>query len=115
MYLCLCIKKNYTEKQTTVPKDVADNICDLIFENCACTPFLDFKKYQFDPNCSTQCLLSSWYGQGCCGHLSGPLCMQLGRLCLLASLTHPPTHPPSDIAGCVQNISQNQPVHPVAI
>jgi len=23
-------------------------------------------------------LRSLWYGQGCCGHLSGPLCTQLG-------------------------------------
>jgi len=38
----------------------------------------------------------------CYGHLSGPLCTQLGRLCLLILLTHPPTpstlpttsHPP---------------------
>jgi len=53
---------------------------------------------------------------------------QLGRLCLLTVLTHPlhpprlsPTHPPSyihgthDIAGCVQTISQNQPVQQVTI
>jgi len=43
------------------------------------------------PNCSTRHLVFSWYGQGCCGHLPGPLCTQLGRLCLLALLTHPPT------------------------
>ena len=24
--------------------------------------------------CSTRCLLGLWYGQGCCGHLSGLLC-----------------------------------------
>jgi len=68
------------------------------------------------PNCSTRRLLSLWYGWGCCGHLSGPLCTQLGRLCLLASLTHHPSHPPPthllicsthDIAGCVQNISKS--------
>jgi len=66
------------------------------------------------PNCSTQRLLSSWYGKGCHGHLSGPLCTQLGCLCLRASLTHLPwgIH---DISGSVQNISQNQPVHPVAM
>jgi len=28
---------------------------------------------------------------GCCDHLSGMLRTQLGRLCLLAVLTHPPT------------------------
>jgi len=74
------------------------------------------------PNCSTRCLLSLWYDQGYCGHLSGPPCTQLGWLCLLTLLTHPaslPTHPliysTHDIAGCVQNISQNQPVHPVAM
>jgi len=81
-------------------------------------------------NCFIQCLLAFWYGQGCCGYLSGPLCTQPGWLCLLASITHPPTPstlatslPPNhlficgtcDIAGCVQNISQNQPVHRVAI
>jgi len=78
------------------------------------------------PNCSTRHPLNSWYVQGCCGHLSGPLCTQLGRLCLRASLTHPLfpsplplTHPLicgiRDISGSVKNISQNQPVHPVAI
>ena len=82
------------------------------------------------PHCSTRCLLSLWYGQGCCGHLSGPLYTQLGQLCLLASLTTPPTpstpSPPPpphphlicgicDIAGCVQNVTQNQPVHTVVI
>jgi len=36
------------------------------------------------PNCSTQHLLTSWYGQGCCGHLFGPLCTQLCLLYLLA-------------------------------
>jgi len=45
---------------------------------------------------------------------------QLGQLCLLAVLTHPPPADPfvrgtCDIAGCVQNISQSQPVQPVAI
>jgi len=45
-------------------------------------------------NCFNRRLLSSWYGQGCCGHLFGPLCTQLGRLCLKASLTHPPSPPP---------------------
>jgi len=36
-------------------------------------------------------LLSSWYGQGCHGHLSGMLGTQLDQLCLLAVLTHAPT------------------------
>ena len=36
------------------------------------------------PNCSTQRLLSTWYGKVCYSHLSGPLCTQLGRLCLKA-------------------------------
>jgi len=49
---------------------------------------------------------------------------QIDRLCLLALLTHPPSPLPSthplicstcDIAGFVQNISQNQPVHLVAL
>jgi len=42
------------------------------------------------PNCSTQRLLSLWYGQGSRGCLSGQLCKQLGWLCLLALLTNPP-------------------------
>jgi len=69
------------------------------------------------------------------GLLSGPLCTQLGWLCLLASLTHPttpstlpPFNSPSspqpavllkcgthDIVGCVQSVSQNQPVQPVTV
>jgi len=59
--------------------------------------------------------------RGYCGRLSGLLGTQLGQLCLLAVLTHlPPTHPPlicgiHDIAGCIQSVSQNQPVQPVAI
>jgi len=43
------------------------------------------------PNCSIQHLLPLWYGKGCCGHLSGPLCTQFSRLCLRASLNHPPS------------------------
>jgi len=74
------------------------------------------------PNCSTWRLLSLWYGQGCCGHLSGPLCAQLGRLCLLASLTHPPSPSLPTPLYVALVISQavfktslkNQSVHPVA-
>jgi len=54
-------------------------------------------------------------GKGCCGHLSGPLYTQLGRLCLRALLPPPPPFTPThplicgirDIAVCVQDISQN--------
>jgi len=74
-------------------------------------------KWLVVPSCSTECLLSLWYGQGYCRNLSGLLSTQLGQLCLLGVLTtHPPLiHCTYDIAGCVQNISQNQPVQPVAM
>jgi len=75
----------------------------------------------------TAARLVVWWGLYC-GHLSGPLCTQLGRLCLKASLTHPPSPSPPppargppltcgirDISGSAQNKSQNQPVHPVAM
>jgi len=53
------------------------------------------------PNRSTRHLFSLWYGEGYCGHLSDPLYIQLGRLCLLASLTHPPSSPPPLYAALV--------------
>jgi len=57
------------------------------------------------PNCSTRHLLCWWYGGVCCDHLSGPLSTKLGRLCLRASLAHPPSpstlltpsHPPTPL------------------
>jgi len=72
--------------------------------------------------CSTVHLLGLWYDQCCCGNLSGPLYTQLGWLCLLASLNSTlltPTHPlicgTLDIAGCVQSVSQNQPIQQVVM
>jgi len=68
------------------------------------------------------CWMSAWlwYGQGLQWSSVWP-----AGLCLLAVLTHPPTPstfptPPlicstCDIADCVQNVSQNQPVQPVAM
>jgi len=49
---------------------------------------------------STSALLVVWWGLLWSSVLSGPLCTQLGRLCLRASLIHPPslsTHPPNPL------------------
>jgi len=56
-------------------------------------PLMGINRVDWGPFCSFVCLLNSWYGQGCCGHLSGLLGTQLGQLCPLAVLTHP--HTPS--------------------
>jgi len=44
------------------------------------------------PNCSTRCLFSSWYGQVCCEHLSGPSTVCTTWSAVSTGIVNPPTH-----------------------